>query len=157
MSYQVTTFPHHRSLNVQTLELLPWLIGLSRAAPSWAKWEGPGFFPHVTLRSRYASTFEGYTGLVQFDLVDSTYLNRFADRAELISALKARSNSIWVAPSFSEHGIWGLLQGEVVRDAGEFEEMASSVIDEIEADFGFQVDRRVSIEPRAFRLVAPQI
>ena len=157
MSCQVTTFPHHRSLNVQTVELLPWLIGLSRASHSWAKWEGPGFFPHVTLRSRYARTFEGYTGLVQFDLDDSSYLNRFANRSRLISELKMRSNCVWVAPSFSEHGIWGLLQGEVVRDAGEFEEMASTVISDLETDYIFQVDRRVSIESRAFRLVAPMI
>lgn len=157
MSYQVTTFPHHRSLNVQIVELLPWLIGLSRASHSWAKWEGPGFFPHVTIRSRYARTFEGYTGLVQFDLDDSSYLNHFASRSELISELKLKSNCVWVAPSFSEHGIWGLLQGEVVRDAGEFDEMASLLINDLEADFAFQVDRRVSIEPRAFRLVAPQI
>ncbi|HAS35661.1 MAG TPA: hypothetical protein DCS15_04190 [Flavobacteriales bacterium] len=154
MSYQVTTFPHHRSLNVQTVELLPWLIGVSRASHSWAKWEGPGFFPHVNLRSRYARNFERYTGLVQFDLDDSSYLNHFVERAELISKLKVRSNCVWVAPSFSEHGIWGLLQGKVVRDASEFEEMSSNVIDELEADFCFEVDRRVSIEPRAFRLVA---
>ena len=154
MSYQVTTFPHHRSLNVQTVELLPWLNGLSNVSRSWAKWEGPGFFPHVILSSRYARRFERYTGLVQFDLDDSSYLKNFVDRVELISALKARSNSIWVAPSFSEHGIWGLLQGEVVRDAGEFEEMASVVISDLEADYNFEIDRRVSIEPRAFRLVA---
>ena len=155
MSYQATTFPHHRSLNVQTVELLPWLSGLSCAPEYWAKWEGPGFFPHIILRSRYARSFEGYTGLVQFDLDDSSYLNRFVDRSELISALRVRSNCLWVAPSFSEHGIWGLLQGEVVLNASEFEEMANSFIDELEAEYGLEFDRRVSIEPRAFRLVAP--
>ena len=155
MNYSVTAFPHHRSLDVKNVDLMAWLEEVSGSDGTWVKWDGPGFFPHVVLKTRYARNVERFTGLVQFDIDDTSYLGRYPDRSALITSLKAHPDCLLAYPSFSEFGLWGVCRGTIVDDEKEFQIMAARLIAVLEGELGILFDRRVSIEPRAFRLIPP--
>ena len=155
MNLLVTTFPHHRSLALQTQDLLTWIEELKGRDERWKKWDGPGFFPHVILKSRYARDIEQFTGLVQFDIDDASYLKQYTSRETLLDSLRIDHRCIMAYPSFSEFGIWGVFQGLPTRNAEEFRTMAFHVTENLEEEFSVRLDRRVSLEPRAFRLVPP--
>lgn len=155
MNFQVTTFPHHRSLTIHTRDLLSWINELKGRNDCWKKWDGPGFFPHVIIKSRYAREVEKFTGLVQFDIDDSSYLDQYCHREALLASLKNHQHCILAYPSFSDFGVWGVIQGRQAHNAEDYRLIAAEVVENLERTFNIQLDRRISLEPRAFRLVPP--
>ena len=155
MSLEVTTFPHHRSLTLETKDLFSWIEELKKRDEYWMKWEGPGFFPHVILKTRYSQKIERFTGLVQFDIDAPSYLHHYANREKLLDALRNHGNCILAYPSFSDVGVWGVIHGQPMQNSEDYRTMATNVIDNLERKFRIKIDRRISLEPRAFRLIAP--
>ena len=153
---EISTFPHHRSLHLNQDLLVPWLQNqLSDSRENINKWESPGFFPHVKLAGRYTIDPVSFTGMVQFDIDNPDYLKNYSSREDLKQILSEDVACLLVANSFSSHGVWGLLEGDIVANKDQFSIMSKDVVSSFSTTYNITLDLMASTQSRAFRLICP--
>ena len=153
---EISTFPHHRSLHLNQDLLVPWIQNqLEDSRENINKWESPGFFPHVKLAGRYTIEPVSFTGMVQFDIDNPAYLKNYSSRENLKQMLSEDEACLLVANSFSSHGVWGLLEGDIVSSKDEFSIMSKDLVSSFAHTYNITLDLMVSTQARAFRLICP--
>lgn len=151
---QFTTFQHPTSLNVEVCDLSTWLNETIANRPgAWQKWTGPGFFPHVLIHRRYQRDPDGLTGYVQFDLDEAQNPQLNVSRTATMIRLAADPQCLFVASSFSENGLWGLLSSQSISTLPDFPVTAQNTIASFALRHKINLDESSSVHPFSFRLI----
>lgn len=74
-------------------------------------------------------------------------------KADYISALADDPDCVFVANSFSRHGLWGLLSAPYLQNLDSFQNLAEGIIDDFAHRHDLRLDPSASLKPFSFRLI----
>lgn len=151
---QFTTFQHPKSLNVEVCDMSTWLNETIANRPgAWEKWTGPGFFPHVIIQRRYQREPDRLTGCIQFDLDEAQNPQLTVSCTATMIRLAGDPQCLFVASSFSENGLWGLLLPQTASTLSDFSNVAEKTISSFARRHKIALDKSSSVHPFSFRLI----